>query len=677
MISTASAREQSTVERRVRFAVLATAIVVASAFGTSVVLTGPVSFDGALNAQAAMNLVEHGRYGLGGAEFRDFDHRLQTGPTVVLPTALAFRLLGVGNSVAQLPNLVYFVLFFAVATHFAYRHGGVVGAVIALGLLVQTPNIGPLGLKLYGEIPALFFFFVGLLSLDHLHKRAQTVWAAVAGLSFGLAIVTKIVMVIPVAATGLVVLAISITRRSFNSRHLAALAGGACAPAAIFELIKILVLGPTMWVGWWAVMVRRTAGQGLPIGMPDTPGTLPKAATHLVILSESVGVPLWCLVLLLLVPTILLALLWRRARAADSPAVPISVSVVSLWLAATSFVGWWLVLTPTSRAWPRRVLIGLLLQELLISVVLGSTIQGLTRHRRQANGRGPRNLVHGAAVTAAILLVAVGSLLAYNLPRIDWPTAESQQRREIEAVAGTMKTLAPSSLIYGVGWYRAPVLALFSGREIKDFNWFPVERFGKSLTNTYLVVDNHLATHQPQLVEEILARSVYQTVIQAGNFALYELEKVLPYPSIPVADRTDRLLSLIHPKDDDYPYVAGLRGDAPGGRFADAVAAFVLERGHRGCLVVDLWPSATISENPTLEVRVDHERVKWARLVAGRPWKQEIAVHDDVEPETPGSLVELWVFADPQETPFSLWSGNHDLFVVREIGFVPCSDPDD
>jgi hypothetical protein len=676
-MSTAAAGEESTAERRVRFAVLATAIVVASAFGTSVVLTGPVSFDGALNAQAAMNLVEHGRYGLGGAEFRDFDHRLQTGPTVVLPTALVFRLLGVGNSVAQLPNLVYFVLFFAVATHFAFRHGGVAGAVIALGLLVQTPRIGPLGLRLYGEIPALFFFLVGLLLLDHIHKRAQSIWAAVAGLFFGLAISTKIVMVIPVAATGLVVLAISITRRSFNLRHLAALAGGTCAPVAIFEVIKILVLGPTVWVGWWAVMVRRTAGQGLPIGMPDTPGALPKTATHLAILSQSVGVPLWCLVLLLLVPTILLALLWRRARAADSPVVTISVSVVSLWLAATSFVGWWLVLTPTSRAWPRRVLIGLLLQELLISVVLGLAFQSIARHHRRSNGRGTRRLVQGAGFLAVVLFFAVGSLLAYNFPRIDWPSAESLQRREIEAVARTMRTLASSSLIYGVGWYRAPVLALLSGREIKDFNWFPVERYGKSLTNTYFVVDNHLASHQPQLVEEILARSVYQTVIQAGNCALYELKMVLPYPPIPIVDRTDHLRNLIHPKDDDYPYEAGLGGDAPGGRFADAVAAFVLERDHRGCLLVDLWPSTTISGRPTLEVRVDHERVRWARLVAGRPWKQEIALQDDVEPETPGSLVELWVFGDLQETPFSLWGGYKDRFVVREVGFVPCPDPDD
>ena len=672
MIAKTATETRSGARQRERVLLLALAVIVSGAMGISTVLTRPLSFDGAINAQAALNLLERGRYGLGRVEIRDFDHRVQTGPTVVLPTALSLRLFGAGNSTLQLANLSYFVLFFVAAALYTYRHSGPEGALLAILLLAQTPRLGPLGLGLYGEVPALFFFLGGLLLLDGLESRPGVLPAVATGVLFGLAILTKIVMLIPVSAVALAVLVASIGCRPARLRHWAALAGGMVLPSAVFEAVKLLVLGPDWWVGWWAVMVRRIAGQGLPLGMPDTAGAVPKAATHLGILGDIVGVPAWTALLLLLVPTLLLALVRFSARASDGRGSSIPVSVVSLWLAATAFLGWWLVLTPTSRAWPRRVLIGLLLQELLISIVLIQAVRWVARRRRKRDRESSRAALWAVGTLAVLLLVSVATVLVANLPHFRLRTEPLPQRLAIETVAEVMRTRARDAVFYGAGWYRAPVLALLSGREIRDFNRFPIPRYGKRLRHTFFVVDNHLAGHQPQAMRKILARTVHHAVVQAGDCALYGMETVLPYPPIPEPDGIDDLIPVDRPKYGEYPFVGGLGREAPSGRYSDAVAGLLLDRGDRGCLLIDTWISPEAGERPLLEVRVDHRKVRAAQPVPGRPWKRLITLGEDSEPDTPGSLVELWLFIDRKEEPFSLWSGGKNTFVVREVGFVPC-----
>jgi hypothetical protein len=651
------------------------ALIVGTALGISAMRTTALSFDGALNAQAAVNLLEKGRYGLGYDEnIEDFDHRLQTGPTVVLPSALSFRFFGVNNDTAEFANLVYFVLFFVAAALYANRHGGAASALVAILVLAQTPRLGPLGLGFYGEVPALVFFLGGLLLIDRLDAGPTIGVASTVGVLFGLSILTKIVMLIPVSSVLLVVLIASITSRRILLRHWAAITVGVALPIAAFETVKLFVLGPPVWVDWWAVMIRRTAGQGLPLGMPDTPGTLPKATTHLGILSDITGVPLWSVLLLVAVPTLMLFLLWRAKRIDDRSHAFVPTSLVSVWLAASCFLCWWLLLTPTSRAWPRRVLVGLLLQELLASILVVVAIGWILRRGRgEGSGEGRSTLrIIIVGVAAGLLLVSLSTLLVHNLPRVELRTEPYTNRRSIEYVADFMRSRPSDAVFYGRGWYRAPVLALLSGREVLDFNEVPISSYGVPLSETYFVVDGHFSRFKPKEAKEVLARSVYHAVVRAGNCSLFQLQKILPYPPIPKPDDNSDLLTRRGPKNGDYPFVGGLGKEAPNGQNSRAVSGFLLERGDHECLRVDLWPSPKVGEKPTLEVRIDHQIVHVGEPVAGRPWHQLIALGEDTEPDTMGSLVELWMHIDRPQQKYSLWTSDKDTFIVRDVGFVPC-----
>jgi hypothetical protein len=88
---------------------------------------------------------------------------------------------------------------------------------------------------------------------------------------------------------------------------------------------------------------------------------------------------------------------------------------------------------------------------------------------------------------------------------------------------------------------------------------------------------------------------------------------------------------------------------------------------------VDIWASSKVGEEPHLEVRVDHRPVGLFEPVAGRQFQRVIDPGEDTSPEDIGTLVELWMHVDRPQRRFSLWNSDKNSFVVREIGFVPCS----
>ena len=657
--------------------VLVLTAIVAAGIGVCDMKTNAISFDGALNAQVAANLLKSGRYGIGYPEIQDFDHRIQTGPTVVLPVALSFKLFGVGSAAAQFPNLLYFVAFLMLVVYYAFRHAGPAGALLAFLLVLQTPGLAGIALGIYGEIPALVFFLTALLLLDRFENSANLGSAAASGFFLGLSVLTKIVMLIPVSSVLLVILVGVVIRRNIRLRDWAMVLGGLTLPLAAFEAVKLAVLTPPIWVEWWAVMVRRVAGQGLPLGMADTAGALPKLGTHLGVLSHEMEVPVWPVLLLVVAPTLLLLLLWRRDRSAKVAAVA-PVSVLALWLAASSYLAWWLLLTPTSRAWLRRVIDGLLLQEILASILLAWAARWIFRafrDRRFGSARDRAQLVATAA-SAGLLLLAVSALVGSNLPQIELSMKPTPTRRSIDAMVATMRSLPEEAIFYGKGWYRAPVFALLSERVLRDFNKFPVSSYEEPLDDTFFVVDNHMLAYRSREVEAVLKRTVNAPIFQSNTCNLYRLERVLPYPAIPKPDELDNLSTMSRPKEGKYPFVGGLGAEAPNGRNSHAVSGFLLKRDNRGCLLVDLWASSKVGEQPRLEVRVDHQPVHVAEPVAGRRWRQVFMLGEDADPDTPGSLVELWMFVDRKPQRFSLWSSDKNTFVVRQVGFVPCSDSD-
>lgn len=162
-------------------------------------------FDEGWYLHIARNLARYGRYAVLSSEgFRYDDTALAVAPTLYLPIALTFRLVGVGLFPARLVMLLYLLAAGAALYLTARRlYGYPVAAAAAYLFLLQAED-DPftatlyLGRQVMGEVPALLFFLLGALAFVQAlrpspeRERRFPLPAVAAGLLFGLAMATKL-----------------------------------------------------------------------------------------------------------------------------------------------------------------------------------------------------------------------------------------------------------------------------------------------------------------------------------------------------------------------------------------------------------------------------------------------------------------------------------------------------
>ena len=155
-------------------------------------------FDEGFTTHAARTLVERGVYGTYNAQdsYVYFDSGVSTGPTLVLPIALSFKLFGYGMWQARLVNVAFTLVMlwgiFALTKRLYGQSMGWLSVMIVLG----WPNFAGAGFlhvsrQVLGEAPALAFLAVGWWVLFKSWSARSTKLAALAGLLFGLGMVTK------------------------------------------------------------------------------------------------------------------------------------------------------------------------------------------------------------------------------------------------------------------------------------------------------------------------------------------------------------------------------------------------------------------------------------------------------------------------------------------------------
>ncbi len=147
----------------------------------------------------AKTLVTDGVYAVRSSEggqsigYQSFGAVQSVGPTVILPVAASFKVLGIGlwqgRIVTALYSLMALVLFYTCAAKFF----GVRSAIVAVVFLLSASNAVYVLWSRYvlGDVPALAFFFAALLVWWHSIETKRTVWAIPAGLLLGAAMLTK------------------------------------------------------------------------------------------------------------------------------------------------------------------------------------------------------------------------------------------------------------------------------------------------------------------------------------------------------------------------------------------------------------------------------------------------------------------------------------------------------
>ncbi len=218
-------------------------------------------YDEGVNLQAARNLAAGDGYGLTyGGNFELFDPQLTTGPTVIGPVALVFRLsAAAGVDEARLVIAGYTLLAGLGLFWLACQIAGWWAATLAVASLAAVGDyVGVAeGRAVVGEVPALAFLFLGAAALvAAAGRRRRLPLTVLSGALLGLAILTKAQLATVVAAmVGLWVLP-RLIRRAHDARlegrwpasELLVLLGVLVLPLIAWQLTQLLTLGTRGYV---------------------------------------------------------------------------------------------------------------------------------------------------------------------------------------------------------------------------------------------------------------------------------------------------------------------------------------------------------------------------------------------------------------------------------------------
>lgn len=161
------------------------------------------SFDEGANLQLPKNLLLYGQYGTrSGSDATLFDPFVSTGPAVLLPIFVAFRLFGLGLLPARVVMALFFVAavwaFYQVTQHLFSRRAALVGSLFWLSLTLESPV--ERGRYVFGEVPGMFYLLVGMLLWMQTLSAPSRRRLLLAGSLFGLAVLSKNIFILIVPA---------------------------------------------------------------------------------------------------------------------------------------------------------------------------------------------------------------------------------------------------------------------------------------------------------------------------------------------------------------------------------------------------------------------------------------------------------------------------------------------
>jgi len=154
-------------------------------------------FDEGYSMHAARNLAERNMYGTYSTpEYRPFDSTITTGPSVIIPIALSFKLFGMGMPQARLVIILFTLLalfsLFSISVHIYGRAAALFIVMVLLAMpAIQDVSFLLTGRQVLGETPSLALTLFGLWLWLRSWENEHWLLSLLAGLAFGLGLISK------------------------------------------------------------------------------------------------------------------------------------------------------------------------------------------------------------------------------------------------------------------------------------------------------------------------------------------------------------------------------------------------------------------------------------------------------------------------------------------------------
>jgi hypothetical protein len=613
----------------------------------------PPSFDGAMNLNTAVSLIRGEGYGFFYNNF--FPFPAKTDGPFILPAALILWFGGITPITAQATNLGY-ALAFALLGLILFKRFELPAWLSVIGILgyFSTPGFYEFGMNGFGEVPVMVWYFAGLLMIGKAIRitDGSIYLHFIGGFLFSFAYLTKTVALIVVVPAFIVVFLLTVGKPRWLI-SLLGMAFGFLLPVICWEVFRFIELGGVNdFLQWWRLQFDQVLDQSGAKQAGVNSDIFVRGAEHFSILSVLVGVPIVFLFFYLVVPIGLAIKCAFNKLLSKERRFYFGCLATS---GALYFI-WWIFINPSSMMWLRRILDGLLIVQCLAIIFFFNYFRSneSSSHAPKLK-RLPRILVSTLVVIPAL----IGQLyLCKKGETITQPVRAPAYTTEFFQLTTAMSNLPGDALIFGTGWWQAPVLALFSGQHIYNIQrWMPSEI--NKVQNKFFIVDYFAKNLSGDDIANVLASIDFRVISDGEAGTLYEILYARDYaPFSPLEKDVSRLSTGADFAKGDYPYTRGFYERERGVEcWIRTDAALMLKRSSETRLIVSLTvPEKLISstDQNSLRMRVQNQDCLDEEVILNIPGKQKFEFN-------------LTCPAHNKELPFLLVIGvnNHMPFICQ------------
>lgn len=470
---------------------------------------GTPSFDGAMNLQVPLQLLKSGKYMTIYDGGMVFDPRIQTRLPVLLPIYFLWKIFGVSVVSALAVNALYILALLFICFEICQELGiskSQIWGIIAVVTIV--PSIWNFGMGIYGEIPTTTLFLASVLFLIKVEREKNIIKNMFfSGLFFSLAFLNKTVILIAVPSFMILYIYKIFWEKSLKIKTVVIWFISFAIPVMLEACFHIYQIGD---INEYFLTVKNeifSVGKqaGVVSGYSDTSGIFIKCWQHLKILSkESIIFNEYIVITIL---SIVFGL-WIYNFIRLKKITYFSIIILTMF----SYFGWWLLITPTGKAWYRRIIIGVILLFFVVGIFIYKILENIRI----------KSIICNIGCNIGLIgLVLVVSIFHLNSSL----KADKTFKEDNIEMANEIKRIRrenPDAKFYAYAWYQAPLLSFFADETFYNLLNHKVENH-----DSYLVLD--WASLGEGGAENILRNFETELCMQNASGKIFKLNEIDVY----------------------------------------------------------------------------------------------------------------------------------------------------
>lgn len=477
-----------------------------------------LDFDAGMNFMVSKYLALNGDYATYYNDYVLFDHSVQTGGVVLYLTVILNKLLGIHTINMQIVTTFFLCLLIFVFYLFLKSQINEYSSLVIISFIALSPYVIRTSVVGYGEIPMGLLMVIAILIFEKSLKKRSYVDFFCVGVLLGLGYLTKTVFLIIIPTITFGAFFDYVYSKEKRSRYYLVLIGGIVLPIVLFEIYKYYSLGVNDYINWWRVEFDAILGQsGLTdkFRSDDEGKILQKIYKHCLIYSKYFNMSILSVAMLYIAPGIyyiFISIKYKR----------ILLREYMLYALALSYLGWWCILSPTTKLFPRRVLMGHILILLIFGLTFTRFLNCIIKNHQALSQSKWTGIIVALTISLFMIINGISNLKLL----IDDILFHKNIADSTESIVNEVSKLPADAKLFGKGWLQAPVIGCMADRIIYDIDKINNDEIDD---NSYYIYDISNYWLSPDSLSHIFdVKECYTLIFESGNQKIYKLNPLTP-----------------------------------------------------------------------------------------------------------------------------------------------------